>query len=112
VRNGNPHIVTVGDAQARKETPREFWGAADYAAAAAEDRARAMMNHPPRDFAPLPGPAISLSVNPLAPAPTSSGDRRRLGLPPRPGMDGLLGRLGIRPRMSRHVSQRERKEQG
>jgi hypothetical protein len=98
----DPNVISIGD-DFRDFSP-EHWGTRDRAQAQAEDRARAALEAskpPARDFRPLPGPPVTLSVNPFGPAPPSSADDRRLGLTPRLDLDGRLAKLGIRPRRKR-----------
>jgi hypothetical protein len=91
-------IVSLGEDY--RQWPRAWWGSRDIA----DDRARAALeaSRPlPTTFAPLPGPPVSLSVNPFSDPPPSSADRRRLGLPPRADLDARLKALGIQPRRKR-----------
>jgi hypothetical protein len=94
----NPKIISLGEDF--REYPKEWWGSRDVAKAAAEDLARATAQQLPRDFEPLPSAPVTLSLNSLSlGGPPSRAERRRLGLPPRPGrLDALLAKHGIKPK--------------
>jgi hypothetical protein len=84
----NPNIVSVGDARARAETPRAWWGRRDYENHAAEQRAKAQLHA----IEPLPGPSV-----PGNPSGLRLYDQPKPRRSPK-DVDRLLEKLGIRPR--------------